>query len=179
MVFGHGRRLAEEAPQATRAAPAAPSGELGRLSGAALLDRGDDAFVRGDFPAAVEAYRAAAGRSANDPVAALALGHGLFACGEYAEAAAELRRGIRLYPGMVRVRMNRRDFYGEPAVFDRQVAALERHVAASPDDGAARFVLGYNYFFTQQYGKARAALAPLTGRDGVARTIVGECGGDE
>ena len=177
-VFGHGRRLAE-ACGGMRAAPGAASADLASLSAGVLVDRGDDAFVRGDFAAAVAAYRAAAGKRPDDPVAALALGHGLFAAGAYAEAAAELRRGIRLYPAMLRVRMNRRDFYGDPAVFDRQLAALERHVSASPGDRAARFVLGYNHFFTQQYGKARATLWPLTGGDVEARALVRECGGDE
>ncbi len=157
-------------PRAPRPAPAA----YARLSSAQLIDRGDDLFGRGRFADAVVAYGAAAAKSPKDPMAAYALGHGLFAAGDHGGAAAALRRGLQLYPGLLAVRMNRRDFYGDRSVFDAQLARLERHVAASPGDAAARFVLGYNYWFTQQRAKAREQFAALGRGDREAQLVLAE-----
>jgi tetratricopeptide (TPR) repeat protein len=164
-VFGYRARAgAEVAP--------APAVDYSQLSLDQAVDLGDERFARGDFAGAVAAYRAAAAKGADDPMAAFALGHGLFATGAYAEAAAELRRGIRLFPGVVRVQMDRRDFYGDPAAFEAQLHALARHVAAAPDGTAARFLLAYNYFFSQQAAKAKEHFAALGAGDAEARLFL-------
>ena len=161
-------------PQATAAerAPRPVPPEYGKMTAAQLIDRGDDLFGRGRFAGAAVAYRAAAQKAPKDPMAAYALGHGLFATGDCAGAAAALRRGIQLYPALLEVRMSRRDFYSDGRVFDAQLARLERHVAASPDDAAARFVLAYNCFFTQQHAKAREQLTALGRRDREAQILL-------
>ncbi len=154
-------------PEAVRIPP-----EYARLSARQLIDRGDDLFGRGRFAEAAVAYRAAAAKAPRDPMAAYALGHGLFAIGDYQGAADALRRGIQLFPGLLDVGMNRRDFYGNPARFDAQLAALARRVEAAPDDTAARFVLGYNYFFTPQRGRAREHLEAVSGQYPEARLLL-------
>lgn len=150
-----------------------PSG-LARLSAGQLIDRGDDLFGRGDYAGAVAAYHAAAAKAPNDPMTAYALGHGLFAVGDYTGAAAALRRGVQLYPGLVKARMRRRDFYGRKADFDAQLARLEKHLAAKPGDGAARFVLGYTRFFSEHPEKAREHFVALGPRDTEAQLFVAE-----
>jgi len=175
-VYGYRRRVLDSVR-------ATAGGALGEAEGAAahqklpavrLIDRGDDFFARGAFRRAVEMYRAAARKEPKDPMGALALGHGLFAVGAYREAAAELRRGLRLYPALVQVQMNRRDFYAVPAVFDAQLARLAEHVNASPADRSARFLLGYNYFFTQQYARAKEQFAALGSEDAEAKLFLQE-----
>ena len=148
--------------------------ELAGTPAARLIERGDDLFGRGDFAGAAVAYRAAAAKAPKDPMAAYALGHGLFAVGDYPGAAAALRRGVQLYPGLLAVRMNRRDFYGHPRAFDAQLAQLRRHVRASPADVAARFVLGYNCFFSQQLDQAREQFTALGRDDREARVFLAE-----
>jgi tetratricopeptide (TPR) repeat protein len=170
-VFGHEQRVAVAAAAAEK--PAATADDR-NLSTTGLIDRGDEFFIRGDFARAVDAYRAAARKDASDPMAALALGHGLFATGAYGEAAAELRRGVRLYPGILQVRMSRRDFYGDPAAFDAQLEALARQVQASPSDAAARFLLGYNCFFTQQHTRAEEQFVALGSADPEAQLFLRE-----
>jgi len=107
----------------------------------------------------VAAYRRAADRSPSDPLAAIALGHGLLACGDYDQAAVHLHRALALAPALARGRYNLAHLYARRAVFDAHVLRLSRHVAAHPGDGAAQFVLGYVAFATQQYEQARAHLA--------------------
>jgi len=172
-VFGYQQRVGE----AARARAAGPPGTAVRGDYAALpaqriIDRGDDLFVRGQFAEAVVAYRAAAAKAPTDPLASLALGHGLFATGQYTPAARALRRALQLHPELVGVRMSRRQFYGDPAAFNRQLARLERHVAQVPGDHAARFVLGYNFFFTQQHAKAARHFAVLGDADREAALFV-------
>ena len=177
-AFGYGPQAVVEprvplapGPQGA-AAPPAPGG--GKEAPAGLIDRGDDLFGRGEFDRAVEAYREAIRKAPDDPLAALALGHGLFATGSYREAAAELRRGLRLNPDLVQVQMNRRAFYGDGRVFDEQLQRLEHWVKTSPDDAAARFLLGYNYFFTQHPGKAAVQFALLGRGDAEAQLFLRE-----
>jgi len=160
------------------AAPRASAGELAeayaRLPVLRILDRGDELFVRGDFAGAVTAYRAAVAKAPKDPTAAVALGHGLFAVGAYAEAAGALRRGVRLFPELVQVGMDRRRFYGDPRAFDAQMAHLARFLAASPDARAARFVMGYNCFFSKQRAKAKEHFAALGAADPEAQLFLRE-----
>jgi len=140
-------RAQPPSPIATRAWPAA------------LVDEGDRWFARENFLRAVAAYRRAADRSPSDPLAAIALGHGLLACGDYEQAAVHLHRALALAPALARGRYNLAHLYARRAVFDAHVLRLSRHVAAHPGDGAAQFVLGYVAFATQQYEQARAHLA--------------------
>ncbi len=152
--------------------PAAPPSDPGAAVVTAVVDRGDKCFAREDFEVAVGLYRLATGKAPKDPVAALALGHGLFAMGAYADAAAELRRGIRLYPAIVEVPMSRRDFYGNAETYDAQMQRLERHVAANPKDAAARFLLGYNYYFGPQRAKAAEQFRALGATDPEAQLFL-------
>ncbi|MBM4031424.1 MAG: tetratricopeptide repeat protein [Planctomycetes bacterium] len=138
----------------------------------ALIDQGDDWFARGGFARAVVFYRAAAQKAPQNPTAALALGHGLFATGAYAEAAAELRRAVKLHPDILRVPMDRRDFYADPAAFDAQLQRLERAAAAAPADSAARFLLAYNLYFTGRRASAAEHFRALGDKDPEAQLFL-------
>ena len=175
-VFGYRQRVqgAGAAMEGTAWRARAAASGYAALPAQRIIDRGDELFVRGSFAEAAVAYRAAAAKAPDNPMASLALGHGLFATGHYAEGAAALRRAVQLHPELLHVRMNRRHFYGDPAAFDAQLARLERHVTQAPADKAARFVLGYNCFFTQQYGKAGGHFAALGDGDREARLFLRE-----
>lgn len=169
-AFGHGPRVAE----AAEAPPAAPPPDPASAAIVPLLDRGDKCFARGEFDVAVGLYRLAARKAPQDPLAALALGHGLFAMGAYADAAAELRRGVRLYPAILEVPMSRRDFYGDPEAFDAQLDRLERFVEANPKDAAARFLLAYHCYFGPQRAKAAPQFRALGPADPEAQLFLRE-----
>ncbi|MFW6108472.1 MAG: tetratricopeptide repeat protein [bacterium] len=151
--------------------------EYKRLAAGRLIDRGDELFGRGQLAEAVAAYRAAAQKAPKDPMTAYALGHGLFAVGDYEGAARALRGGLRLYPALLEVPMNRREFYGDPRVFDAQLALLERYVEAHPENEAARFLLGYNLYFSRERGRAREHFAALGRDDRAARLFLAAIGG--
>ncbi len=151
----------------------APAGDTARAV-RRLVEAGDTYFGRGEFARAVEAYRAAARNAPDDPMAAFALGHGLFAMGVYTQAAAQLRLGLTLYPAMVQVAMNRRAFYGDPVRFDEQVGRLAQYVDANPGDADARFLLGYNYFFSGRRAEAKAQFDALGPQDPIARLFLQE-----
>ncbi|MFP4056276.1 MAG: tetratricopeptide repeat protein [Candidatus Brocadiia bacterium] len=168
-VFGYRARPMER-PAAAPPKPS-PIDDAG-LSADQLVDIADTLFAQGRFERAAEAYRAAAHKKPDDPMTAFALGHGLFAVGAYAEAAGALRRGLRLYPDFVGVRMDRRHFYGDPAAFEAQLQRLEAFVAAHPDDRPARFLLAYNYFFSGQRQAAREHFQALGPGDSEAQMFL-------
>jgi tetratricopeptide (TPR) repeat protein len=136
------------------------------------VDVGDELFGRGEYGEAVAAYHAAVQKAPNDPMAVFALGHGLFALGVLDEAAAALRRGVTLHPEIVRAHMRRRDFYGKPADYDDQMAQLLRYAATHPGDKDATFLLGYNFFYSQEPALAKAQFAQLGADDAVARLFL-------
>jgi len=142
-----------------------PQPDLARLPAPKLIDLGDELFGKGEFRRAVDCYRAAVKKAPDDPTAAFALGHGLFAIGSYQEAARELRRALRLFPDIVAVPMRRRDFYGDPKDLEAQLARLADYVGRHPEDAQARFLLAYNYFFSDRRSEAREHFAALGPRD--------------
>ncbi len=139
-----------------------------------LVDAGDTWFARGDLARAVAAYRQAADSAPDDPMPAFALGHGLFAAGDYTQAARHLRRGLRLFPEMVQVRFRLGDLFGSRRRFDGYVALLRRHVEAKPSDSAARFLLGYVSFFSQDYAAAKKHFTAPGAEDRDARLFLRE-----
>jgi len=177
-VFGVQPPVRSSPPAPEARAPAVGGAPAGGQEAAArrLVDVGDRFFGRGEFARAAEAYRAAARNAPDDPMAAFALGHGLFATGAYAQAAAELRRALGLYPAMVQVAMNRRAFYGDPMRFDEQLGRLAAYVEANPGDADARFLLGYNYFFSGRRAEAKAEFAALGAQDAIAQLFLQELG---
>ncbi len=159
-------------PPSVAAMPVSDPSQFAHLSAEQAVDRGDELFSRGDYALAVDAYSVAANKTPNDPMAVLALGHGLFAVNALAESAEALRRAVLLYPDIVRVRMRRRDFYGKPADYDDQIARLLRHAAANPGDKAATFLLGYNFYYSSGPALAEAQFAQLGPQDAVARLFL-------
>ena len=72
------------------------------------------------------------------------------------EAALE---GVRARPGWLRTKIDKRGFLGDPTSLDPVLDDLRRHVAATPTDPHARFLLGYNLLMTGRASEAVAHLA--------------------
>jgi tetratricopeptide (TPR) repeat protein len=80
------------------------------------------------------------------------------ALGRFDEATQAILTGLQIYPKYAENPINRREFYNNPSEFDRQLRNLENYVSTHPSNLNARFLLGYNYFFTQAYEKAEEQL---------------------
>lgn len=121
---------------------------------ASSLSNGQRYFTERQYDRAAEAFLQAvlADREAGTPK--LAYGHALFATGDYDRAAQAIRRGMDRVANWGEQAMNRRDFYSDPAEFDRQLSKLQRYAELNPSNGDAQFLLGYNLYFTGQYGPA-------------------------
>src|SRR5207247_10290967 len=70
------------------------------------------------------------------------------------ETNQTILKGVENYPKNEENRINLRYFYGNPSEFDSQLQRLENYVHKHPTNLSARFLLGYNYFFIQDYDKA-------------------------
>ncbi|HQU45469.1 MAG TPA: tetratricopeptide repeat protein, partial [Pirellulales bacterium] len=77
------------------------------------------------------------------------LAQGLFATGNFNEAAGAVQQAMLLLSedqwGVVVG--NYRELYGKVGDYTAQLRALEKAVKAAPDDAGTRFLLGYHYGF--------------------------------
>ncbi len=119
---------------------------------------GDNAFRSGDYSKAIEEYEQAIVLEPGSAIARFALGEALFVKGDYAYAAFVLRKGLELDGSWLDVEVTKDRVYGKLADYATALNKLETFVASHPYDGAAKFVLGYEYFVTKQYDRAKEML---------------------
>jgi hypothetical protein len=112
------------------------------------LTLGDRAFRDARFADAVHYYTKAVALEPDEPVLQLLLSDALFATGDYAAAAAALRKALAGDPMLVRSEVDKREFYSEKRAFDRQLAVCELYLADHPVDSDARLVLAVNLLFS-------------------------------
>ena len=125
-----------------------------KLEPDALIDYGSSFFKNADYQTAAKLFKRAIDLDQKLPVVHIAYGDSLFALGRFEEATQAILTGLEIYPKYAENPINRREFYNNPAEFDRQLRNLENFVSTHPSNQNARFLLGYNYFFTQAYEKA-------------------------
>jgi len=123
-----------------------------KLEPDALIDYGSSFFKNADYQTAAKLFKKAIDLDQKLPVVHIAYGDSLFALGRFDET------GLEIYPKYAENPINRREFYNNPSEFDRQLRNLENYVSTHPSNLNARFLLGYNYFFTQAYEKAEEQL---------------------
>ena len=123
-----------------------------------LIDYGSSFFKNSDYSMAAKLFKRAIDLDQRVPVVHIAYGDSLFALGRFDEATQAILKGLEIYPKYAENPINRRDFYSDPSEFDLQLRNLEKYVTAHPTNHNARFLLGYNYFFTQAYEKAAEQL---------------------
>ncbi|MEW5979237.1 MAG: tetratricopeptide repeat protein [Acidobacteriota bacterium] len=119
-----------------------------------LIQQGSTLFKNSEYGMAARLFQTVIETNASLPVVHIAYGDALFALGRFDEAAQAIVRGLEIYPQYAEQVINRRDFYGNPRDFDLQLSKLEKFVRDHPNDERAKFLLGYNYFFIQDYANA-------------------------
>ncbi len=129
-----------------------------KLEPDALIDYGSSFFKNADYQTAAKLFKKAIDLDQKLPVVHIAYGDSLFALGRFDEATQAILTGLEIYPKYAENPINRREFYNNPSEFDRQLRNLENYVNTHPSNLNARFLLGYNYFFTQAYEKAEEQL---------------------
>jgi tetratricopeptide (TPR) repeat protein len=129
-----------------------------KLEPDALIDYGSSFFKNADYQTAAKLFKKAIDLDQKLPVVHIAYGDSLFALGRFDEATQAILTGLEIYPKYAENPINRREFYNNPSEFDRQLRNLENYVHTNPSNLNARFLLGYNYFFTQAYEKAEEQL---------------------
>lgn len=135
--------------------------QLNQLSGnesaITWLESGARDFKAGHFETAADAFRRAMLLEQDNAVPKLALAHALFALGDYTNAAFMIRRGMQILPQWPTVGTSLHELYGNPDDLAEHTIALRVHLDAHPDDGDARFLLGYVSYFSGDLDGAEAA----------------------
>jgi hypothetical protein len=133
----------------TAAAPATPVAS----QATAGFDQARDAFKQGNYALASQLGEQALGQMPNDPNMHQFLALGLFAQGQYDQAAAPLHAVLSIGPGWNWTTLI--GMYAEADTYTQQLRALEGYVKANPQSAPGHFVLGYHYL-TQGHNDAAA-----------------------
>ncbi len=112
-------------------------------AGYKLFDQAVEAFKAGDYEQALELDESAIQNVPNDPVLHEFGALCLFALGDYTRAAAVLNALLAVAPGMDWTTVS--SLYPDVEVYTAQLRKLEAFSKQKPDDGAAHFVLAYQY----------------------------------
>lgn len=127
------------------------------------LTRGYAAFANQDYYEAVAAFSDALYDNPNDGLIYFARAQAYVAIGDFRAAYEDILDGMELIPDWPKIKLNLIEIYSEPIDFDRHLAELESWVKAHPRDYRAHFVLGYVYYFLQEYDLAKSELVRVLG----------------
>lgn len=112
-----------------------------------FAEKGENDFRAGDYKGAVYAWRHAVVDDPQNGVLLMMLAQGLFAIGNYDEAAGATQQAMTLLSddqwGVVVT--NYRELYGKVGDYTRQLRALEKTIKDNPDDPGTRFLLAFHY----------------------------------
>lgn len=114
------------------------------------LADGDAAFRERRYGDAAHYYAKAIELRPEEGVLYLVLSDALFATGDYHYGAFALRRALEFEPSLAQSDIDKREFYSDPAEFERQLQLLERFLADRPTDADARLLLAANYLFSRR-----------------------------
>lgn len=121
-----------------------PTAECARL---VRLARG--AFAGEEYGRAVDQLNRAIKAKPAEPLPYFLKAQVRFAAGEYADAVAAIRDGMKIAPDWPASGFRPRELYGDqPEKFDLHLAELRKAVAANPDEPTLEFLLGYELWFT-------------------------------
>jgi uncharacterized protein (TIGR03066 family) len=148
--------------------------------GMADFDAARQAFLQGNYPAALASTNKALAALPNDPIIHEFRALVLFAQGKYHESAAGLYSVLAVGPGWDWTTLS--SLYPNVDVYTKQFRALQAAVKQQPDAADARFVLAYHYLTTGN--KAAAAeeykiLYTKTPQDTVIKELLLMTGGPE
>ncbi len=116
------------------------------------------AFGEGRFYDSVIAFNQAIEEDPENGILYLARAQAHFAIQDFRAAYDDLIEGMGYVPEWLDVDMNIAELYGDPELFQKHYEALEKWVHDYPRDYKAHFVLGYIYYFQQDYKAAKNEL---------------------
>lgn len=146
-----------EAPSVAASMPDQPPSEaLHRATTAGIMiGRGDMAFESGEYEKARDEYDIALSATGDEPSVRIALGLAEYAVGEYADAAAAIRRGVAGTPDLAESGFRLQNVYGQAEDILAHQQALYDHVDENPEDSDALFLLGFVQYFSDERSAAR------------------------
>ena len=148
-------------PEKPEADPAAEAARLVRLA--------REAFAAEHYGRAAERLDAASAVRPADPLPYFLRAQARFAAGQYADAVASIREGMKRAPDWPAGDFKPRELYGpRPERFDTHLAELRQAVKDNPADAGLAFLLGYELWFAGDRAEAVRLLrdAAKRGRDG-------------
>ena len=152
-----GPNLNPNPPRARRASPARSK---------ELVEIGDRSFRGNNIHRAEEKYQLAAKADPTSPAPHIHLAQVSVARGDYAAAADRIRDAVTVAPDGAWL-LNAPDIqavFAEPADFAKQLARIESHLQANPNDRDAWFVLGAEWYLSGRSRQASDAFQRLTDR---------------
>jgi hypothetical protein len=129
-----------------------------------LVTVGDRLFRADNLRRAVERYEQAIRANPQSAAPHVRLAQVALVRGQYAEAASRLRDAQTAEPGWLNRASDIQSIYAEPADFARQIARLESHLQAEPNDRDAWLVLGAQWFLSGRTQKAADVFIRLSDR---------------
>lgn len=164
--------------QQAAAAPAPAAGA--EDPGMAAFDAARDAFLAGNYEAALQGVNKALSYRPDDAVLHEFRALVMFATGQYRDAAAALHAVLAVGPGWDWTTLS--GLYPSVDVYTGQLRRLEKYTAENPQAADARFVLAYHYL-TCGYSDAAAAqltaVLQLEPKDEVAAQLLEMIAGPE
>ncbi|MGV3607828.1 MAG: tetratricopeptide repeat protein [Planctomycetaceae bacterium] len=124
------------------------------------FDSARQLFMGGDYAAALSLVDQSIKDQPSDAVLHEFRSLVLFAMGDYDNSAATIHSVLSVGPGWDWSTMI--GLYPNPDVYTGQLRALEKHVAASPNQASGRFLLGYHYITTGNLTAAAYELKQVT-----------------
>jgi Tetratricopeptide repeat len=158
-------------PPGTRARPGMAAANAKRADparGAQLVTIGDRLFRAGNLHRAAERYEQAARADPQSAAPHVRLAQAAILRGQYAEAANQFRDAVAAEPDWLSRASDIQSIYAEPGDFAKEIARLESHLQANPNNRDAWLVLGAQWFLSGRTQKAADVFVRLADRKGDA-----------
>lgn len=148
------------------ATPRAPAQRSNPARSKELVEIGDRSFRAHNIKRAEDKYKLAAKADPTSPAPHIHLAQVSMSRGNYAAAADHLRDAVSVAPdgGWLLTAPDIQAIFAEPADFARQLARLETHLQANPNDRDAWFVLGAETYLSGRPRQAFDVFQRLTDR---------------
>jgi hypothetical protein len=151
-------------PMAPAPAVARPARRRDPERAAEVMTFGDRVFRHKNFVRATERYEQAVQADPTSAAPRVRLAQVAIRRGRYAEAADRFREAQAVEPGWLATAPDIQALFGEPAEFARQIAAIEAHLQANPNDRDAWLVLGAELYLSGRTQRAADIFLRLTDR---------------
>ena len=123
------------------------------------------AFALEEYGAAAEHLDRAIRARPDDPLPHFLKAQAQFAAGQYADAVASIRDGLKLSANWPASGFKPKDLYaGKTERFDAHLAALQKTLAANPNQPALQFLLAYQLWFAGERAEATRLFRNLATR---------------